>query len=139
MNDNMVYAKLQNVLLENKNAEDAAFLQRFFKTGPGEYGEGDLFLGIRNPQTRAIAKQFYKQTTIEDMDALLRSKWHEVRLCGLVIMTLRYKKADNAEKQQTYELYLQHIGKGINNWDLVDVSAPRIIGRHIYDKELQDI
>jgi 3-methyladenine DNA glycosylase AlkD len=126
---------ISSELVLKKNIDDAMFLQRFFKTGPGEYGEGDLFLGLRVPQVRAVAKEYYKSATLLDVDELMKSKWHEVRLCGAVILTLQYPKADTDEKKAIFSLYLSHIGKGINNWDLVDVTSPRIVGAHLYNKD----
>ncbi len=135
----MAYTTLQAKLLERKNPEDAAFLQRFFKTGVGEYGEGDLFLGLRVPTVRALTKQYSKELTVRDIQALLNSKWHEVRLSGVVAMTYQYPKADTATKHALYELYIKNIGTGINNWDLVDVSCPHIIGAYLYDKSRADL
>jgi 3-methyladenine DNA glycosylase AlkD len=117
------------------NAQDAEFLQRFFKTGPGQYGEGDLFLGVRNPQTRAVAKKYYKELSLNDINTLLNSKWHEARLCALVVMMLQFKKADNNLKAELFDLYIRNIGKGINNWDLVDVSCPHIVGAYLSSKD----
>ena len=125
--------KLANELIAHANQTDAVFLQRFFKTGPGEYGEGDRFLGLRVPQTRAIAKKYYKDLSLKDLDWLLNNKWHEVRLAALVAIVLQYPKSSN--QKELYELYLSQIGKGINNWDLVDVSCPRIVGAYLSDKD----
>ena len=126
-------SQLQTELIAHKNPEDAAFLQRFFKTGVGEYGEGDLFLGLRVPLVRKLTKQYYKQLDLADIDTLLRSQWHEVRLSGVVAMTYQFPKATTAQQKAIYNLYLRHIGKGINNWDLVDVSCPHIIGAYLYE------
>lgn len=134
-----MYKTIANQLIAQRNVEDAVFLQRFFKTGPGEYGEGDLFLGLRVPQVRAVAKNYYKQLTVDDIDQLLKSEWHEVRLCGVVVMTLQFKKADETAKRVLYDLYLSHIGRGMNNWDLVDVSCPRVVGAYLYDKNRDDL
>lgn len=138
MNTNLS-SKIENELKALRNIQDALFLQQFFKTSPGQYGEGDKFLGVRNPQTRAVAKIHYKQVTTDDINCLLQSKWHEVRLCALVIMNLRYKKVVATEKQELYTLYLSQIGKGINNWDLIDISCPHIVGAYLYDKNRADL
>jgi 3-methyladenine DNA glycosylase AlkD len=135
----MISHRIEQALIRQQNPADALFLQRFFKTGVGEYGEGDLFLGIRNPQTRAVAKDYYKEATIDDIAALLSSQWHEVRLCALVIMMHQYKRADESHKKSLYDLYIHTIGGGINNWDLVDVSCPHIVGAYLYDKNRQDL
>jgi 3-methyladenine DNA glycosylase AlkD len=121
--------ELVNELIANGNQADAVFLQRFFKTGPGEYGEGDRFLGLRVPQTRAITKKYYKELSLNDLDTMLTNKWHEVRFAALVAMVLQYPKSN--EKQRLYDLYISHIGRGINNWDLVDVTCPRIVGAYL--------
>jgi 3-methyladenine DNA glycosylase AlkD len=121
-------------LVALRRPETAIFEQRFFRTGPGEYGEGDLFLGLKVPTVRAIAKK-HKQIAIKELDVLLQNKLHEVRLCALVIMTLQMPKASITKQQQLYKLYLRHAGKGINNWDLVDISCAHIVGRYLYDKD----
>lgn len=115
------------------NQSDAVFLQRFFKTGPGEYGEGDRFLGIRMPVTRTIVKKYYKQLSLADIQSLLNSKWHEVRIAAVITMNMQYQKS--MQKQELYELYVQNIGKGINNWDLIDISCPHIVGAYLYGKD----
>ena len=109
---------------------DARFLQRFFKTGPGEYGEGDVFLGIRVPQTRLLAKK-YRDLPLTEIKTLLRAKEHEARLLALIILTLQYPKADAAHQQKIFDFYLANT-KHINNWDLVDTSAPNIVGAHLF-------
>ena len=116
-------------LQEAGDPEDAVFLQRFFKTGPGQYGEGDRFLGIRVPMTRTLAREF-ADLPLSDIEALLHDKWHEARLLALVLLTNRYARANAAEKSQVYRTYLANTDR-INNWDLVDLSAPGIVGAHL--------
>lgn len=111
----------------------AAFLQRFFKTGPGQYGEGDRFLGIRVPAVRRLVREF-RATPLHDAVALLASPWHEARLLGLLLMVERYARGDAAGRQAAYDAYLGHTDR-INNWDLVDTSAPHIVGRHLLERE----
>ena len=108
-------------------------LQKFFQTAPGQYGEGDIFLGLTVPQVRTVAKE-YKAISLDEIDVLVRSKFHEVRLCGLVILTLQYKAAkERKTKKKLFDLYLKAMTDGyINNWDLVDVTAP-IIGEYLID------
>lgn len=118
-----------------QNPESSIFLSRFFKTGPGEYGEGDLFLGLRVPQTRAIVKKYVKQLTVVDLEFLLASKWHEARLAAVVAMRAQFEKADLQTQTTLYNLYLCQIGKGINSWDLVDVSCPGVVGAYLCDKD----
>lgn len=115
-------------LKENTNPEQAKNLQRFFKTGKGEYGEGDVFLGIKVPVQRKIAKE-YTNLSFQDLQILLNSKKHEERLIALIILTNKYKKSkkDTTKKRQIFEFYLKNT-PNINNWDLVDLSAPNIVG-----------
>jgi 3-methyladenine DNA glycosylase AlkD len=110
----------------------AAILQRFFKTGPGQYGAGDLFLGIKIPPLRALAKQ-HRDADLATIATLLASKYHEERMFALLLMMQFYATADGAGKQAAYDLYLGST-RHINNWDLVDISAPHIVGRHLEDK-----
>ena len=110
-------------------------LQKFFQTAPGQYGEGDVFLGLTVPQVRTVAKE-YKAISLDEIDLLVRSKFHEVRLCGLVILTLQYKAAkERKTKKKLFDLYMKAMTDGyINNWDLVDVTAP-IIGEYLIDSD----
>jgi 3-methyladenine DNA glycosylase AlkD len=105
----------------------AAELQRFFKTGPGDYAEGDIFLGVMVPQTRKIAAKFADLSSAE-ISKLMNSDFHEVRLCGLIVLTNQFKKAKElSEKRKLFNFYLEALKEGnVNNWDLVDVSAPTI-------------
>ena len=116
------YSGIVRALRAASNVEKKAVLQRFFKTGKGEYGEGDMFLGVVVPETRKVAKAF-KAVSYEVIEALLESEWHECRICALLILIEKYKKAP----EEAVRFYLSHL-KGINNWDLVDLSAPYILG-----------
>ena len=116
------------------NPADAAFLQRFFKTGPGEYGEGDVFLGIRVPAVRALART-YRGATRAQVVALLKSKYHEARLLGLLILVDQHERGDDAARKTILATYLAHT-RCINNWDLVDLSAPNIVGPHVDPADL---
>ena len=111
------------------NPADAAFLKGFFKTGPGQYGEGDRFLGIRVPVTRRVAREF-GSLPLAGVTTLLSSRWHEERLLALVILGGRYARGDDVERDRIYRLYLASTSR-INNWDLVDVSAPHVVGAHL--------
>lgn len=106
---------------------------RFFKTGPGEYGEGDKFLGIRVPPQRALAKR-YRQATREDALNLLTNEYHEARLTALFLLVNLYNKADSRGREQIYNDYLSHV-RFINNWDLVDSSALQIVGHFLFDRD----
>lgn len=111
----------------------AAASQRFFKTGKGQYGEDDRFLGVTVPEQRKIARAF-AALPLPELSKLLRSALHEERLTGLFILVRRYQKGDAAAKQEAFDFYLRHLG-GVNNWDLVDSSAPYIVGGHLLDRD----
>ena len=128
MDARTIQSKLKG-LANKKNAEVA---QRFFKTGPGEYGEGDIFLGIRVPVLRELAKE-YQTITVKGAEHLLKSPIHEERLLALFILIRIYSKAEEVIKKAIYELYLKNT-KFINNWDLVDASAEYIVGDFLLDK-----
>jgi len=115
------------------NRGKAHDLQKFFQTAPGQYGEGDIFFGLAVPQVREIAKK-YKDLSLQQVEILTRSEFHEVRLCGLVILTIQYKGTkERKEKKKIFNLYMKALyAGGINNWDLVDVTAP-IIGAYLID------
>ena len=112
--------------------EKASVSAWFFKTGPGEYGEGDKFLGLRVPELRKLSKK-YKKLPLEDTLKLLRSEFHEERQLSLFILVLNFKKASSEEQKEIYELYLKNLSC-VNNWDLVDCSAPHIVGPYLEDK-----
>ncbi|ERJ79574.1 DNA alkylation repair protein [Prevotella melaninogenica] len=114
------------------NAEKREIFPRFFKTGKGEYGEGDRFLGVTVPNIRAIAKQ-YKNISLNEIRELIQSEWHEVRLCALLIMVEKSKKKDETLRQQLFDLYLSQTDR-INNWDLVDLSCRFIVGEYLLNK-----
>ena len=133
--------QITDALLQMRNEEQSRVLSRFFKTGKGQYGEGDRFLGIKVPQTRMVVEQATLPMPLAEVDKLLQSEWHEVRLCGL-LLTVRMmqqavpKKRDSdiallqqqaKRRERLVEFYLQHAQRA-NNWDLVDLSAPYILG-----------
>ena len=114
--------------------ERAVNSKKFFKTGKGEYGYGDIFLGVRTPQIRSIAKKNISISTTE-MKTLIKSKYHEERLLGLIILANKYSKdKDEKVRNQLYKIYVSSF-KYVNNWDLVDVTCPHVIGKHLMDKE----
>jgi 3-methyladenine DNA glycosylase AlkD len=123
---------LKNDLRAVTDPEKAAFLPRFFKTGAGQYGEGDKFLGITVPAQRVIAKK-YGELPLADIEKLIQSEWHEERLTGLIILVNAYKKADVPTQKEIYDFYLSHT-KNINNWDLVDSSAEFIVGPYLENR-----
>lgn len=111
------------------NPQKAKFLQRFFKTGKGEYGYGDIFIGLTVPQSRSIAQR-YKDLSLENLTTLLKSKIHEERLIALFILGYRFQKGNDLEKRKIYDFYLDHT-RYVNNWDLVDSSADKIVGEYL--------
>ena len=129
-------SKKSEVVAELKkhiNPEKAAFFPRFFKTGPGEYGEGDKFLGVVVPDQRKIAKKF-KDLSGNEVRKLLDDKHHECRLTAVLILVLQYEKGDETTRQKVVDLYLDKIER-INNWDIVDSSAHKILGPHLQDSK----
>lgn len=126
-------SSLQNEFKLLADAERALISQRFFKTGPGQYGEGDIFVGLTVPQMRLLAKK-YHNLSLMDIEKLLRSKIHEERFLALVILVNQFKKADEKIQEQIYNFYLKHT-KHINNWDLVDTSAAYIVGPFLQNKD----
>ena len=130
--------QIMNRLMELGDSDIAAHSQRFFKTGKGEYGEGDRFLGIRVPTIRKCVKE-YRSISMEDTLKILKSPFHEARLFALLILVAKYSSAKmEAEKKTIYRAYLSHT-KFTNNWDLVDCSAEHIVGAHLFDKNRKPI
>ena len=127
----MLASNAINELKKKSNKSQAVLAQRFFKTAKGEYGYGDVFIGVRVPVIRQIARK-YQLLPLSEIEKLTSSKLHEVRLCGLVIITMQYKRAKGeAAQKRLFEFYLKQIKKGrVNNWDLVDVTAP-IMGGYL--------
>jgi 3-methyladenine DNA glycosylase AlkD len=123
------FAALKREFARAANPKRARDLAWFFKTGKGEYGEGDKFIGITVPVQRAIAKKF-RHLALDDVEKLLESRVHEHRATGLMILVAQYEAGDAATKQEVFDFYLQHTRR-INNWDLVDSSAPYIVGKHL--------
>jgi 3-methyladenine DNA glycosylase AlkD len=115
-----------------ENPADAEFLQRFFKTGSGQYGEGDVFIGLRVPQTRVITKK-YRELPLPEIEKLLDSPIHEHRLAAVIIMTERAKRAQEEEKKGLYDLYLRRVDR-MNNWDIIDISCGHVVGGYLLDK-----
>lgn len=133
-----MYNKILKEILSHRNIDKAALLGRFFKTGKGQYGEGDIFLGITVPESRKIAQK-YGKITLPVVSKLIKNKYHEVRLVALLILVHKYKKLSTAsprsnlreiEKRKIVDFYLNNT-KYINNWDLVDLSTHYIIGDYL--------
>ncbi|MBI4226442.1 DNA alkylation repair protein [Candidatus Roizmanbacteria bacterium] len=125
--------QLQKDLRKLASPEKAKIMQRFFKTGKGEYGEGDIFLGITVPEQRKLAIRF-KKLDIEDLQKLLGSKIHEERLVSLMILRIKYQKTDQKGKKEIFDFYLNNT-RNINNWDLIDLSSGEIVGNYLRDKD----
>ncbi len=129
--------EISTILRSISDRSIAEHSKRFFKTGKGQYGEGDKFLGIRVPVIRQQVRKF-KSVAISEILILLESLFHEERLFALLALIEKYSKGDDTIRKQIYELYLGHI-EYINNWDLVDSSASQIAGRHLYNKDRQQL
>ncbi|MFD2202418.1 DNA alkylation repair protein [Shivajiella indica] len=122
-------------LKELSDLKKAEFFPRFFKTGPGEYGEGDKFLGVTVPYQRSVAKKFEKSINLSQIEELMASEYHEVRLTGLFMLVAKFEKTkDSLERKRIFDFYL-NIRHQINNWDMVDGSAPQILGGWLWDKD----
>ncbi|MEK9133127.1 MAG: DNA alkylation repair protein [Patescibacteria group bacterium] len=126
----MFLTQIKNELRRLGNAEKAAHCGRFFKTAKGEYGEGDKFIGVTVPNQRMVARKFVKKLTTAEAFELLQSEIHEHRLTALFILVDHYKKASEKARKEIYELYLRN-WKHVNNWDLVDSSAHKIVGEYL--------
>lgn len=126
----MFLTQIKKELERLGNAEKAVHCARFFKTGKGEYGEGDKFIGVTVPDQRKVTRAFVKKLTTAEAFELLKSEIHEYRLTALFILVDHYKKAPEKTKKEIYELYLKN-WKYVNNWDLVDSSAHKIVGEYL--------
>jgi 3-methyladenine DNA glycosylase AlkD len=125
--------KIKREMSQLSDPDRAKNLSWFFKTGKGQYGEGDIFLGIIVPEQRKVAKK-YVNLSLDDLQELLSSKVHEHRFTALVILISKYRKAEKSGKKEIFNFYLKNT-ENVNNWDLVDLSAPRIVGNYLLDSE----
>ena len=130
-------SSIQNRLKNLADKNTAAVLQRFFKTGAGQYGEGDVFLGIKVPPLRKLSAEF-QDASLATVRALLKSEIHEERTLALMILVRQFSRADERLREQIYDFYLQHI-RFINNWDLVDGSAPYIVGPYLFSRSRRQL
>ncbi|MCB0385060.1 MAG: DNA alkylation repair protein [Bdellovibrionales bacterium] len=129
-----VVIELQQRLRQFASTQRAKLNQRFFKTGKGEYGYGDIFLGVTMPDCRKVAKEF-RDLSLADTKKVVKSKYHEERMAGLIILVQKYEKAGTEEeKEKIYKTYVDHF-RFINNWDLVDVTCPRVVGQHLQTRD----
>ena len=128
-----MYIRIKNDLQKLADPEKAKVMQRFFKTGPGQYGEGDIFLGVTVSDSRKLAKK-YSNIGLEEVKVLLGSAVHEERMVALLILVQKYKDATGKGKAEIARFYLDNL-KSVNNWDLVDLSAPSILGSFLMEND----
>lgn len=134
MNQSIV-SEIKTALQELSIPGKAEIMQTFFKTGKGEYAEGDLFIGVKVPDQRSVAKEFYSKISLEELGELLSSKIHEHRLTALLILVHQFEKTkDKIKQKEIIDFYLKHT-KHINNWDLVDTSCYKILGRYCFENQ----
>ena len=126
-------ASLKQEISQLANPEKARILQGFFKTGKEQYGEGDIFLGISVPEQKKVAKKF-KEIELQKLTQFMQSKIHEERLVTLLILVQKFEKGNEAEKKKVYKFYFDNM-QGVNNWDLVDLTAPKIVGAYLAEKD----
>ncbi|MCG6975561.1 MAG: DNA alkylation repair protein [Acidiferrobacterales bacterium] len=129
----VVLKEIRSKLEQVASKEDATNLQRYFKTGPGEYGEGDRFLGVRVGPLRKLAKQ-YRTLPFSDVESLINSAYHEERMLALLILVEQFQRGAAEDQKRIFNLYLHNL-RNINNWDLVDISAPRIVGGYLREHD----
>ncbi len=127
---------LKQTLLQTANPERAIQTARFFKTGKGEYGEGDVFIGLSNPQVQALVKEHWKSTNMTDIQELINDQIHELRFAALLVLVTQFPKSSPIQQQEIIEFYLKNIHQ-INNWDLVDCSAYKLLGKFLLHKDRQ--
>ncbi|MET3536578.1 DNA alkylation repair protein [Chryseobacterium limigenitum] len=134
-----IVKEIQEALAVLSIPEKAAFFPKFFKTGKGEYGEGDLFLGVKVPDQRSVAKEYYPKISLDELSELLSSKYHEHRLTALFILISKFEKTkDPKVKEEIVEFYLNHL-QYVNNWDLVDSSCYKILGRYAFENQREEL
>lgn len=131
--------EIKSALADLAIPEKAEFFPKFFKTGKGEYGEGDLFLGVTVPDQRKIAKEFYPKISLKDLSQLLSSPYHEHRLTALIMLVYQFEKSrEQSVKKTIVDFYLNHL-EHINNWDLVDTSCYKILGRYVFENQEEEL
>jgi 3-methyladenine DNA glycosylase AlkD len=129
-------SNLKQSLRQLENPERATQMARYFKTGKGEYAEGDVFIGLSNPQVQALVKEYWKNMTFAEIQELMDDKIHELRFAGLLVLVSKFQKASEIERKNIVDFYLKNV-KQINNWDLVDCSCYKILGKFLLDKDRQ--
>jgi len=127
--------QIEKELKSYSSSKKAIHAQRFFKTEKGQYGEGDIFLGITNPEIRNVVEQYYKKISLKDLLYFIQSKYHEYRMFGLQCLVNKYQKSKTKEeKKEIYEIYMSNT-KYINNWDLVDITCYKLVGEYLKNKD----
>ena len=135
----LVLKEIKQALSDLSIPENVEILQKFFKTGKGEYAEGDLFIGVRVPDQRKVAKEFYNKISLEELSELLSSKYHEHRLTALLMLILKFEKSkEKSQQKEIIDFYLNHLDF-INNWDLVDTSCYKILGRYCIENQQEKL
>jgi 3-methyladenine DNA glycosylase AlkD len=127
---------LKQALLQLTNPERAILAHRYFKTGKGQYGEGDIFIGLSNPQVQSLVKEHLKSTDMADVQELINDSIHELRFAGLLVLVTKFPKSSPFDQQEIVDFYVKNVQQ-INNWDLVDCSAYKILGKFLLDKNRQ--
>lgn len=135
MKNSIIISDIKQALQDLSIPEKAEFFPKFFKTGKGEYGEGDIFIGVTVPDQRSVAKEFYNKISLEELSELLSSSIHEHRLTALLMLVYKFEKTkDKIQQKEIVDFYLKRT-KYINNWDLVDTSCYKIIGRYCFENQ----
>ncbi|PIN91453.1 DNA alkylation repair protein [Candidatus Pacearchaeota archaeon CG10_big_fil_rev_8_21_14_0_10_32_14] len=129
----MMASEIIKELIKYSNPEKAKLLSGFFKTGKGEYGEGDIFIGVTVPEIRKIAKKYY-EISLDELEKLISSNIHEERLCCLLILVKKFEVGDEKTRKDIYDFYTKN-AKRINNWDLVDLTAHKIVGEWLTNRD----
>ena len=133
LHNELIVRKIKNDLSQYSNKERVKISKRYFKTGKGEYGEGDIFIGVTTPNIKKVIKS-YKNIPLKIINKLIKSKVHEERTTALAILVNQYQKSDSKKQKGVFNLYLKNT-KYINNWDLVDISASKIVGKYLFDNQ----
>lgn len=131
-------SQLQKEVQCQADSSRAVVLQRFFKTGKGQYAEGDVFLGLTVPQSRKIAKKFAFALNLKELDTLMKSSKHEERLIALLILMAQFQEGTEIDQKRIFKLYLKN-SRNVNNWDLVDTSAPAIVGGYLLKRDRAEL
>ena len=129
-------SSLKQALLQLENPEKAILSTRYFKTGKGQYGEGDIFIGLSNPQVQALVKEHWKLTDMADIQELINDRIHELRFAGLLVLVVKFPKSSPFQQQEIADFYVKNVQQ-INNWDLVDCSAYKILGKFLLNQHRQ--